>query len=129
MKNLFTLLLILQSVIISLPAQDLIERTQQNHTSKIVINNQEKPNRLAELVAKNRKHAKTAASVSVFTFNENKSAKTTENVVKSVELSLENAKLLKSQVIKLPLVMLKAKPINLPIWYFTKVSSKTTTNL
>lgn len=90
MKNLFALLL-LQCIIISLSAQDLIERTQQNKTGKIAINNQNNPSRLAELVSKNKKYTKTSAAVNVFTFNENRTAKTTENVSKSVELSLEKS--------------------------------------
>jgi len=88
MKNFLTLLFLL-NFITSSPAQDLIERTQQNKASKITINNEDNPNRLAKLVAQNRKSAKTSIAVDIFKFNKYKSAKITQQVSKSVELEID----------------------------------------
>jgi len=90
MKNLLAIVVLLQTITINLSASDLIERMQEKKTNKTVSNNtnSDKPNRLAELVSKKRKNTKTATSVNIFTFNQNKSAKTAKKVSKSVDLAL-----------------------------------------
>lgn len=88
MKNLLTTIVLLLFLCITSQAQDLIERTQQNKVGKSA-NSTDNPNRLAELIAKNRKQAKKMTVVNVFTFNQNKSAKIKEYVDKSVRLTLE----------------------------------------
>jgi len=89
MKNFLTIAILLQSILISIQAQDLIERAQLGEAAVTAEKKADKLNRLAELITQNRKHAKTNSVVDVFTFNKNTNAKTRENVDKSVELILD----------------------------------------
>jgi len=88
MKNFSITIILLLSICNTIYPQDLIERTQQNSGAKITQTTNDIPSRLAALVAKSRKNAKSS-SPEVFQFNPQKSAKTSENVSKSVELTVD----------------------------------------
>jgi len=89
MKNSLILIAIILAMVNNTIAQDLIERTQQNKAHKTIKKEAEKPNRLAKLVTQNKKIAKTSTAVDLFKFSKNKSAKTTQQVSKSIELDLD----------------------------------------